>query len=122
MIEKLEIVGINKFAVDEWTRKYAEKRFKRLDKYVPRAGKKEISAKLTIAQIAKPYGNKYEMVATITVAGGKDYLAKEQVANMMSGIDILEAKLMGQMRKAKTQAEREKKGIPNKIRKIFGSK
>lgn len=122
MIEKLEIVGINKFEIDEWTQKYAEKRLKRLDKYVPKREKKEITGKLTVAQVARPYGNKYEMVAIITVAGGKDYLAKEQVANMMAGVDILEAKLMGQMRKEKTKIVRDKKAGANTIRKIFRRK
>ena len=119
MIEKLEIVGLNKFAVDEWTRKYAQKRLSRLDKYVPKSDKKEITARLTIAQISNQYGNKYEMVATITVAGGKDYIAKDRVANMIAGIDILEAKLVGQMRKTKTQIERNQKGITHKIKRVF---
>jgi len=122
MIEKLEIRGINKFTVDEWTRKYAEKRFKRLDKYVPKSDKKEITAKLTVAQVSRPYGNKYEMVATITVAGGKDYIAKDQVTNMIAGIDILEAKLVGQMRKTKTRITRDQKGTTHKISRIFRRK
>jgi ribosome-associated translation inhibitor RaiA len=119
MIEKIKIEGINKFAVDEWTRKYAEKRLKRLDKFVPKAAKKEVAAKLTVAQVSRPYGNKYEMVATITVAGGPDYVAKDQVANMIAGVDILEAKLIAQMRKAKTITERKRKGLTHKIGRMF---
>ena len=116
MIEKIEIIGE---AVDEWTYKYAEKRLKRLDKYMPKKGRKDASVKLTVVQVAKPYGNKYEMVMEVKSPGEKMLVAKEQVANMIAGVDILEAKVVGQMRKVKTVVERKKKGLTHKISKIF---
>jgi ribosome-associated translation inhibitor RaiA len=116
MIEKLEIIGE---AVDDWTYKYAEKRLKRLDKYMVKKGRKDASVKLTVVQVSKPYGNKYEMVIEVKAPGDKVLIAKEQVANMIAGVDILEAKIVGQMRKVKTVVERKKKGLSHKISKIF---
>lgn len=119
MINKIDIHGE---VVDEWTRKYAEKRVKRLDKYMGKDGKKEVAAKLSVAQISKPYGNKYEMTLEITAPGDIVYIAKEQVANMISGVDILEAKIVGQMRKAKTKASQKTRGISKKISGLFGKR
>jgi len=119
MIEKIDIHGK---VADEWTRKYAEKRIKRLDKYMGKNARKDVSAKLTVVQVSKPHGNKYEMTLEITSPGDEDYIAKEQVANMIAGVDILEAKIMGQMRKTKTVREKKKKGLSKKLKGIFSKR
>ena len=101
MISRIEITG-NKYEVDETTQKYAEKHIGKLDKYLPRHAKKSASARVVISQINGAHDNKYEVEAIVDVPD-KTLVAKDQSSNVLAAIDIVEAKLDGQIRRYKTE-------------------
>ncbi|MDR3297853.1 MAG: ribosome-associated translation inhibitor RaiA [Candidatus Nomurabacteria bacterium] len=111
MIENIEVTGV-KYKVEETFRKYAMKRIGKLDKFLPKKHKKDVVAKIVVTQINRPHGNKYEISAAIDVPGGKVIAAKDEASNTFAGIDIIEAKLMGQIRRFKTEKTNyDKKGF-----------
>lgn len=116
MIEKIEITG-NKYKVEESFRKYAEKRIGKLDRYLPRGNKKDVVAKIVVTEIDKAHGNKYEISAAMEIPGGKVLAAKDESSNVFAGIDIIEAKLMGQIRRFKLESTPHLR--KNKLKSLF---
>ena len=116
MIDKIEITG-NKYKVEESFKKYATKRIGKLDRYLPRGSKKDVVAKIVVAEINKAHGNKYELSAAMEIPGGKVLAAKDESSNVYAGIDIIEAKLMGQIRRFKLETTPHLR--KNKIKSIF---
>ncbi|MBR2600546.1 ribosome-associated translation inhibitor RaiA [Candidatus Saccharibacteria bacterium] len=116
MIEKIEITG-NKYKVEESFRKYAQKRIGKLDRYLPRGNKKDVVAKIVVTEIDKAHGNKYEISAAMEIPGGKVLAAKDESSNVYAGIDIIEAKLMGQIRRFKLESTPHLR--KNKIKSLF---
>lgn len=102
MIEKIEISGSN-YKVEDGFRKYALKRIGKLDRYLPRGSKKDVIVKVVVTEVNRAHGNKYELSAAMEIPGGKVIVAKDECSNVFAGIDILEAKLMGQIRRYKTE-------------------
>ncbi|MBO7720162.1 ribosome-associated translation inhibitor RaiA [Candidatus Saccharibacteria bacterium] len=103
MIDKIEITG-NKYKVEETFRKYAIKRIGKLDRYLPRGSKKDIVAKIVITEVNRAHGNKYEISAAMEIPGGKVIAARDESSNVYAGVDIIEAKLMGQIRRYKLES------------------
>ena len=103
MIDKIEISG-NKYKVEESFKKYAIKRIGKLDRYLPRGSKKDVIAKIVVAEVDRSHGNKYEISAAMEIPGGKVIAAKDESSNVYAGIDIIEAKLMGQIRRYKLES------------------
>lgn len=101
MINITDITGI-KYEVDEATRKYAEKRIGRLERYLPRHARKSAAAEIKLRQIDKSHGNKYEAEVIVTIPD-KTLIAKDSSSNILAAIDIIEAKLAGQLRRYKTE-------------------
>lgn len=97
---EIEVVGV-KYEIDEWVRKYAEKRIGKLAKYLKRSVKKEATATVKVSQVNRAHGNKYEIFAEIKGPGMKKVVAKDEGGNVYAGIDVIEAKLAEQMRKEK---------------------
>ena len=60
MIEKIEMSG-NGYRIEEPYKKYAEKRIGKLDRYLPRGYKKDVVAKIVVAEIGKSKGETYEI-------------------------------------------------------------
>ncbi|MBR2864062.1 ribosome-associated translation inhibitor RaiA [Candidatus Saccharibacteria bacterium] len=116
MIEKIEITG-NKYKVEESFRKYAQKRIGKLDRYLPRGNKKDVVAKIVVTEINKAHGNKYEISAAMEIPGGKVLAAKDESSNVFAGIDIIEAKLMGQIRRFKLESTPHLR--KNKLKSLF---
>ncbi len=116
MIDKIEITG-NKYKVDDSFKKYATKRIGKLDRYLPRGSKKDVVAKIVITEINKTHGNKYELSAAMEIPGGKVIAAKDESSNVFAGIDIIEAKLMGQIRRFKLESTPHLR--KNKLKSIF---
>lgn len=115
MIENIEVSGAN-YKVEESFRKYATKRIGKLDKFLPRKNRKDTVAKVVITQVNRAHGNKYEISATLEIPGGKVIAAKDEASNVFAGIDIVEAKLTGQIRRFKTEkTDHEKKGFLKKL-------
>ena len=102
MIEKIKVTG-NDYKVEEAFRKYAVKRIGKLDRYLPRDSKKDVLAKVVVTEVGKTHGQKYEIVVNIEIPGGKVIAAKDECSNVFAGIDIIEAKLMGQIRRYKIE-------------------
>ena len=115
MIEKIDISGSN-FKVEEGFKKYVEKRIGKLDRYLPRQHRKDVVAKVVVTQVDRDHGNKYEISASMNIPGGKVLAAKDEASNIFAGIDIIEAKLTGQIRRYKTEnTNYDKKGFLKRI-------
>ena len=102
MIEKIEITGSN-YKPTESFKKYAMKRIGKLDRYLPKGSKKDVVAKIVVTEVDRAHGNKYEISAAMEIPGGKVIAAKDESSNVFAGIDIIEAKLMGQIRRYKLE-------------------
>ncbi|MBR2997162.1 ribosome-associated translation inhibitor RaiA [Candidatus Saccharibacteria bacterium] len=103
MIEKIEISG-NNYKISEGFHKYATKRIGKLDRYLPKGSKKDVVTKIVVTEINRPHNNKYSISAAMETTGGKVFAAKDECSNVFAGIDILEAKLKGQISRYKLEA------------------
>jgi len=114
MIEKIEISG-NGYKVDEPFRKYVDKRLGKLDRYLPRNAKKDVMMKVSVSEVSKNKSEKYSISVTMEMTGGKVITAKDECSNVFAGIDLVEAKLTGQIRRYKleTQPHRQKRSLKN---------
>lgn len=99
MITSIDITGI-KFDVDERTRKYVIEKVGRLDRFVPTHARKSMAADVKLRQVNEDHGNKYEAEIILQVPD-KVITAKDTTLNMMAAVDIVEAKLVAQLRKYK---------------------
>lgn len=104
MIEKIEVNG-NSYKVEESFRKYVEKRLGKLDRYLPRGSKKDVVLKVIVSEIGKNKGEKYEISVAMDIPGGKVIAAKDECSNVFAGVDLVEAKLTGQIRRYKLEAQ-----------------
>ena len=98
MINKVDISGSN-YKVEENLRKYATKKIGKLDRYLPRGSKKDVVAKIVVTEVNRDHGNKYEISVAMEIPGGKVISAKDECSNLFAGVDIVEAKLTGQIRR-----------------------
>ena len=103
MINKIEITGSN-YKIDNGFQKYAEKRIGKLDRYLPHGNKKDVVVKIVVTEVNRDHGNKYEISAAMEIPGGKVIAAKDECSNVFAGIDIIEAKLTGQIRRFKIES------------------
>jgi putative sigma-54 modulation protein len=83
--------------VDDIVKKYAEKRANHLFKYLPRHAKKTATAEVKLDQVNHEHGNKYEAEIILNLPN-KKITAKDSTGNIMAAIDIVEAKIMAQLR------------------------
>ena len=99
MIKDITITGV-KYELTDTTKKYVERKIGALGKYLPRHARKSVTADVKIKQIDNPGGNKYEVEVIINVPD-KKITAKDSTMNVLAAVDIVEAKLNGQVRKYK---------------------
>jgi putative sigma-54 modulation protein len=99
MIETIDITGV-KYDLDDATKKYVMKKIGRLDRYLPKHARKSVSASVKIKQVNRDHGNKYEAEVIVTVPD-KILTAKDSTVNALAAIDIVEAKMVNQLRKYK---------------------
>ncbi len=99
MIEAIAITGV-KFELDDTTKKYVTKKIGRLDRYLPKHARKSVSAEVKLKEINRDHGNKYEAEVILNVPD-KVLTAKDSTVNILAAIDIVEAKLVAQLRKYK---------------------
>ena len=99
MIASIDITGI-KYNVNARTQKYVMSKVGKLDKYVPAHARKSITADVKLREVNRDYGNKYEAEVILHVPE-KTITAKDSTLNMMAAVDIVEAKLIAQLRKYK---------------------
>lgn len=119
MIEQIEITG-NNYKVDDQLKKYATKRLGKLDRYLPKGSKKDVLVKVVVRGIDKANTNKYEVSAAMEIPGGKVIAARDETTNVFAGIDIIEAKLMGQIRRYKLEVNPHLRKNPFKLFKKRG--
>jgi len=103
MIEKIEITGKD-YDVTESFRKYSTKKLGKLDRYMPRGSKKDIVTKIVVSRTSHNNGDKFEISVAMSIPGGKIIAAKDECTNLLAGIDLLEAKLAGQIRRFKVES------------------
>jgi putative sigma-54 modulation protein len=99
MIEAIDITGV-KYELDDATKKYVTKKIGRLDRYLPKHARKSATASVKIKQVNRDSGNKYEAEVILTVPD-KILTAKDSTVNALAALDIVEAKLVNQLRKYK---------------------
>jgi putative sigma-54 modulation protein len=99
MIASIDITGI-KYNVSDKTEKYVLDKVGKLDRYVPLHARKTMTADVKLRQVNRDHGNKYEAEVIMHVPD-KVITAKDTTMNMMAAIDIVEAKLIAQLRKYK---------------------
>lgn len=99
MIASIDITGI-KYNVSDKLQKYVIDKVGKLDKYVPAHARKSVVADVKLRQVNRDYGNKYEAEVILQVPE-KTIIAKDSTMNMHAAIDIVEAKLIAQLRKYK---------------------
>lgn len=99
MIDSIDISS-TRYEVDETTKKYVFKKIGRLDRYLPRHARKTATADVRLRQINANFGNKYEAEVILNIPD-KRITVKDSTVNMLAAIDIIEAKLITQLRKYK---------------------
>lgn len=99
MITSIEITGI-KYDLDETTKKYVNKKIGRLDRYLPRHARRSVTAEVKLKQVDLDHGNKYEVEVVLSVPDAT-LTATDSTSNMLAAVDIVEAKIVSQLRKYK---------------------
>lgn len=99
MITSIELSGLG-YQIDERTKKYAIKKIARLDKYLSRHARQSVTAEVKLREVNKDNGNKYQAEIILHVPD-KTLTAKDSTINMIAAIDIVEAKIVGQLRRYK---------------------
>lgn len=99
MIEAITITGV-RYTPDEQTKKYVLKKIGRLDRFLPRHARKSVSAEVTLKEVNRDHGNKYEAEVLLHVPD-KNLTAKDSTLNVLAAVDIVEAKLAAQLSRYK---------------------
>jgi len=99
MIASVDITGV-KYTADQTTLKYVMRKIARLDRYLPKHARKSVTADVKLKLVNRDHGNKYEAEVILNVPD-KTLTAKDSTVNMLAAIDIVEAKLLAQLRKYK---------------------
>lgn len=123
MIKDITITGV-KYELNATTKKYVERKIGSLGKYLPRHARKSASVDVKIKQIDNPGGNKYEVEVIINVPD-KKIVAKDSTMNVLAAVDIVEARLNGQVRKYKDDVLAHvggSRGVLAKLKRTFGRK
>ncbi len=107
MITSIDITGI-RYEITEKTRKYVQDKIGKLDKFIPLHARKSVSADVKLREVNKDHGNKYEVEVILQVPG-RTITASDTTMNMMAAVDIVEAKLIGQLRRYKTEVQNRKR-------------
>ena len=102
MITQVEITGI-RYSLDETTKKYVNKKIGRLDRYLPRHARASARAEVKLEEVNRSHGNKYEAEIILHVPD-RTITAKDSTLNMLAAVDIVEAKIVNQLRKYKQAA------------------
>lgn len=99
MIKSIQITGDN-YDLDEATKKYVKKKIGQLDRYLPRHARASAQAIVLLRQVNNNHGNKFEAEVVLN-APDHSMTAKDSTINMIAAIDIVEAKIVSQLKKYK---------------------
>ena len=100
MIANVDITGVGGYSPDDATKKYIKKKIGALERLAPRHARKSMRAEVKLDEVNRDKGNKYEVEVVINVPD-KVITAKDSTMNVLAAVDIVEAKLNGQLRKYK---------------------
>jgi len=110
----IEITGI-RLEIDQKTHAYVNKKMAKLVDYIPRKAREVAFAAVRIEQVNQKDNNKYESEVVLTLPD-KKLVAREAAPNVLASIDIVEAKLRGQIRKYKTEQQTHRGGIMARVK------
>lgn len=99
MIQSIAITGV-KYDIDDTTKKYVMQKIGRLDRFLPRHARKSVTAEVKLKEVNRDHGNKYEAEIILHVPD-KQLAAKDSTVNMLAAVDIVETKIVSQLRKYK---------------------
>lgn len=99
MIQSIAITGV-KYDIDDTTKRYITQKIGRLDRFLPRHARKSVTAEVRLKEVNRDHGNKYEAEVILHVPD-KQLTAKDSTVNMFAAVDIVEAKIVSQLRKYK---------------------
>lgn len=99
MIASIDMAGV-KYTIDDTTKKYVLRKIGRLDRYLPKHARDSVTADVKLKQVNRDHGNKYEAEVIINVPNQR-LTAKDSTVNMLAAVDIVEAKLLSQLKKYK---------------------
>lgn len=99
MIQSIAITGV-KYDLDDTTKRYVTQKIGRLDRFLPRHARKSVTAEVKLKEVNRDHGNKYEAEVILHVPD-KQLAAKDSTVNMLAAVDIVEAKIVTQLRKYK---------------------
>lgn len=99
MITDITLTGL-KLELDDKTRKYVKKKIGSLDRYLPRHARKSVKAEVILKQVNRDQGNKYEAEVIMRLPE-KTVTAKDSTMNMLAAVDIVEAKIVAQLKRYK---------------------
>jgi ribosomal subunit interface protein len=97
----IEITGIH-LEVDKKSSSYIQKKMTKLVDYIPRKARGVAFAAVRVEQVNQKNNNKYECEVVLTLPD-KKLVAKDVAPNVLAAVDIVEAKLRGQIRRYKTE-------------------
>lgn len=119
MIQKITLNGLH-LQLDDRTKKYVRAKIGRLDRYVSRHARKSVTAEVTIEQVNRDHGNKYEAEVIIHLPNQR-VVAKDSTLNMLAAIDIVEAKIVSQLKKYKEihTVHRGRHGLMSRMKRSF---
>ena len=106
MIASIDITGI-KYNVNEKTQKYVIEKVGKLDRYVPPHVRKSMTVDVKLKEVNRDHGYEYEAEVIVHVPN-KVITATDTTMNMMAAVDIVEAKLIAQLKKYKDSLIRQK--------------
>jgi len=100
----MKIVNITSkhITIDDKTRTYAEKKVQKLIDYIPRHARKSASAEMKIQKIEAKGASQIEASIILSLPE-KQLIAKERMDGVLAAIDGAEEKIMGQIRRYKTE-------------------
>ena len=119
MIQNITLTGLH-LEVDERTKKYVRAKIGRLDRYLPRHARKSVHAEVRLSQVNRDHGKKYEAEVIVNLPHQR-LVAKDSTLNILAAVDIVEAKIVAQLRKYKqTQTNhRGRHGILGRMKRSF---
>jgi ribosomal subunit interface protein len=99
MIGRLEIAGVH-VKVDEDLEKYARKKIGQLDRFAPRLARESLHAEIKLKE-AKAKDKKSCTCEVVLHLPHETLITSESTINMYAAIDIVETKLIQQLKKYK---------------------
>jgi ribosomal subunit interface protein len=115
-MHNIEISGIH-YDIDDKTKTYVTKKVNKFVDYIPRHARKSARAEVKITRINHKDNNVYECEIILNLPE-KRLVAKDSTINALAAVDIVEQKILGQIRRYKDErgGERRLGGIMARVK------